>query len=139
MCRWCLPVAVCLLFVGPASAEGREPHPKLLKAIAKQFSCEADQVSASFLDVEQINGRDVESWTIEGCGEPFMASTYGKSSIYRNDRALRKKAPLELSCEASEVTYRFIDVDNRIAEGCGTQITYLYANRKWIANVGRTD
>lgn len=126
--------AFSLLF--PAHAE--EVPKKMIQHMAKAIGCDESGVSATFLGEEPLSGTKVTktSWTIEGCGEPFMATYWEYGSwTFIDDRKLRGKAPFDLSCDKSALKYTFIDPMNRGVEGCGQRLTYVLTSSGWVANV----
>lgn len=131
------------LFVGaatlPAAAADQTPPKSMYPNLAKPSGCDPKTMTAEYVSYEELNSYKWKVWTITGCGEPFIASytTWAGGWKAVDDRALRKKAPFDLSCEAGQLAWTFIDTYNRGVSGCGQKVTYVYVpqTQMWVANL----
>lgn len=116
-----------------------EPTRTMVKAIARAHRCEADTTAAEYIREERVAGFVASGWVVTGCGgEPFMMAMLNNGLRWLpsvDDLTLRRKAPFDLTCDAEDVTYAYIDYVTRGVVGCGRQLTYVYVDRQWIANV----
>ena len=130
-------VLMLALALPTAPEEPVDPAPKMVKKVVEQFDCDADTTTLDFLRTERVVGWEFSGWQVNGCGEPFSVAMGFRRGVWTfgaSDRALRKRAPFDLSCDADQVTYTYIDYQTRGVRGCERQLTYLFHDGKWIAN-----
>ena len=98
---------------------------KMGQMTSQEFSC------AEPLTYSQANPLMIR---IQGCGKEVVWGHLHGSPSWYPDFDVRKKAPFELSCDASQLTYVLIDERNRGVEGCGKKAMYVIGPNGWLMN-----
>ncbi len=115
----------------------------LAEALSQEYGCELAKVVLT--PFPEANGTVSDlafyGYQVDVCGSPlFVASMdwFGLKKL--DDGSVRKRAPLEMSCPAGDLTWHFIDAKTRIVDGCGKRVTYVYTGDvlnagTWSANL----
>lgn len=115
-----------LAFIPSAAAHAATGN-GMLASVAKELGCSPKEVLATYLpgNDERFGSYTLSSWEFSGCG--LTVVSHGSGGSWRfDDLAVRRRAPIELQCDAAEVKFNVIDSKTRIAQGCGKQMTYVY-------------
>lgn len=98
------------------------------KNYAKMLTCPRKSVTVTPMPGTTARTGNVthQDYTVTACGQTFIVNggTFMGYLYAYDDQSVRKRAPIEMQCDAVEVLH--IDPTTRVVRGCSQQWTYTF-------------